>query len=82
MAKFDYSAMYDPKNAFPKRLPNVSSEAAADKGVLVIGIPNDSTVAVDDAKEYWNGGNLMAVYGISVDIVYYARTGNLNQFLP
>jgi len=82
MAKYDYNALYDPKNAFPKRVPNIDSTAAADNVVSDIGIPNDSTDSVDDAKEYWNGSDLMAIYGISKKILYYARFGSLNQFIP
>lgn len=82
MAKYDYNALYDLKNAFPKRVPNIASVEAADSSVSDIGIPNDDIENVDDAKEYWNGGDLMAIYGITPKILYYARYGNLNSFIP
>jgi len=82
MSKYNYNTLYDPQNALPKRLPNIDSANAATTGMQNIGIPYDSTVDVDDAKEYWNGSDLTGIYGISIGILYYARFGNLNSFIP
>jgi hypothetical protein len=82
MAKYNYVEMTDPANRFPKHIPQVASQTAAENAIKAHRIPYLTTQSVDDAVEFWNNTNLVGVYGITPKMLFFARTGNLNQFIP
>lgn len=81
MAKYNYVLLTDVKNYHPKRVP-CGDVAAATVTLNLSGVTFDSTQDVDDAREFWNGTDLMGIFGISKNMLYYARFGTLNTFIP
>jgi hypothetical protein len=82
VAKFNYAAMTDTDNVYPKRLPNIPDADAAASALSNLNVPVSATVDVDDAREFWNNASLLGVYGISVKTLFYSKSQSLNSFLP
>ena len=81
MAKYDYSAMTDEDNRFPKHVPTETA-VTAETVMNQSNVPFTSKTDADDCKEFWKDSHLVGVFGISKKMLYYARTGNLDQFIP